>query len=344
MRLLAAVLTSLTIALSLAAAELPPEVDAYVREEMAKRNLPGVVVAISRDGAVSEKAYGLANVELEVPLTTKHLFPIASTTKPFTSALVLSLVRDGKLQLDDNLGKLLPGMPESWREVTVRQLLSHTSGLPDVSVSPGSAELIATTRDEAFAKLRTMPLQFPRGEKWMYNQTNYALLQMIVEKLTGTSIETAMAERVFKPAGMTSAVYGDSDALVRGRVSLYVFDKGALAPRRLLFPTFLHTAAGINVNARDLIRFLAATDELIAAPLREQAWSPALPADGKPFGYGLGWILQGEGATKSVGHSGGGTAAMTWYPASRTAVVVLTNGRTNPDGLLAGLTAIAMKK
>jgi CubicO group peptidase (beta-lactamase class C family) len=273
MRLLPAVVASLilTLPLHLAAAELPPEVDTYIREEMTRRNLPGVVVTISRDGAIAEKAYGLANVELDVPLTTKHLFPIASTTKPLTSALLLSLVRDGKLQLDDNLGKLLPDVPENWREVTVRQLMSHTSGLPDVSVSPGSADLIATTRDEAFTKLRTMPLQFPRGEKWMYNQTNYALLQMIAEKLTGTSIETAMAERVFKPAGMTTATYGDSDALVRGRVSLYVIDKGAPAPRRLLFPAFLHTAAGVNATARDLIAFLTSTDRLIAAPLREQA-------------------------------------------------------------------------
>lgn len=341
MRSFAAVLLSLALALSLAAAELPPEVDAYVREQMAKRHLPGVVVAISRDGVIAEKAYGLANVELDVPLSTKHLFPIASATKPFTSALILSLVRDGKLQLDDAVGELLPDMPESWREVTVRQLLSHTSGLPDVTVKPGSAELIATTRDEALAKLRTMPLQFARGEKWSYNQTNYALLQMIAEKITGQPVETAMAGRVFDPAGMTAATYGDTDALVRGRVSLYVFENDRLAPRRLLFPGFLHTAAGINASARDLIAFLAASEKLIAAPLRAQAWTPVQAGDDAP-GYGLGWAVQGEGGQLAVGHSGGGVAAMTWYPQSRTALVVLTNGRTNPDSLLAGIAAIVM--
>lgn len=343
MRSFAAVLLFFTLALSLAAAELPPEVDAYVREQMAQRHLPGVVVAISRDGTIAEKAYGLANVELDVPLSTRHLFPIASATKPFTSVLILSLVRDGKLQLDDNVGKLLPDMPETWRAVTVRQLLSHTSGLPDVTVKPGSAELIATERDEAFAKLRTMPLQFARGEKWAYNQTNYALLQMIAEKLTGQSIETAMAERVFAPAGMTAATYGDTDALVRGRVSLYTFENDTLAPRRLLFPAFLHTAAGINTNARDLLAFLTSSEQRIAAPLRSQAWTPVKAGDNAP-GYGLGWTVDGEGTQLHVGHSGGGVAAMTWYPETRTAIVVLTNGRTNIGELMDGLKKVAMRR
>jgi CubicO group peptidase (beta-lactamase class C family) len=349
MRFLCTVLTSLAITAHVAAAEMPAAVDAFVKEEMEARGLPGVVVAILRDGAITEKAYGLANVELDVPLSTNQLFPIASATKPFTSMLILSFVRDEQLRLDDAVGQLLPDLPESWREVTVRQLLSHTSGLPDVSVSPGSAELIATTRDEAFAKLRVMPLQFPRGERWMYNQTNYALLQRIAEKISGKSIEAAMAERVFVPAGMTSVVYGDSDTLVHGRVSLYTRDQErGLVPRRLTFPQFLHTAAGVTTNARDLLAFLAHTGKLLPAPLLEQAWTASKLNDGTTFrldkntlGYGLGWVVN-DADPKFVGHSGGGVAAMSWSPERRIGIVLLTNGQTNIDGMMAKLAAVVL--
>src|ERR1043166_3400983 len=124
-------------------------VDDYVRSEMKKRHLPAVAVVVIREGrVVKEKAYGLANVELNVAADEETLFQIASTTKAFTATAVMSLVEEGKISLDERVRRILPQLPLAWNGVTVRQLLSHTSGLPDVVVKEDSDEVIAQTRPE----------------------------------------------------------------------------------------------------------------------------------------------------------------------------------------------------
>src|SRR5436309_1285606 len=193
-------------------------VDDYVRSEMKKRRLPAVAVVVIREGkVVKEKAYGLANVELNVNADEDTLFQIASTTKAFTATAIMSLVEEGKFSLDERVRKLLPGLPLSWNGVTVRHLLTHTSGLPDVVLGEDSDEVIAQTRPEALRKLARMPLRNRPGAKWAYNQTGYVLLGMIIEKVSGLSFEEFMARRFFRPLGMTETRFGDDRAVVAGR-------------------------------------------------------------------------------------------------------------------------------
>jgi CubicO group peptidase (beta-lactamase class C family) len=198
------------------------ELDAYVRREMRRRHIPGLSLAVLRGARVVRlKGYGLASVEQGVAAAAETVYQLASTTKVFTGAAVMLLAEEGKLSLDDSVTKLLPGLPAAWGGVTVRQCLTHTSGLPDASLSDDTDEVIAPTRAEALVKLAALPFVSRPGEKWEYNQTGYVLLGMLVERLSGLSFEEFLARRFFRPLGMTRTSFGDSGEVVPGRATLY---------------------------------------------------------------------------------------------------------------------------
>src|SRR5208337_463999 len=168
---------------------LADSVDDYIREQMNARHLPGVVLVVLRDGKViKQQSYGLANIELSVPTSKDSVFPLASVTKVFTATAVYLLVQEGKLRLGDKVAQLLPGLPNAWDEITVLNCLSHTSGIADILPgSPAAAPpnwIAASSQEEALKKVSAVPLVYPPGEKSIYNQTEFLLLKMIVEKVS----------------------------------------------------------------------------------------------------------------------------------------------------------------
>ena len=331
--------------------------DVWIREQMAARKIPGMSVAVVRDGEiVFERAYGLANVELEVPATTRTPFIIASVTKAWAATAIMMLVEQGKVGLDQPVGELVPGLPASWRGVPVRRLLSHTSGLPDVMVSANTGELLARTRDSALMLAGARPLDFPAGARWAYNQTNYVLLGMVIDRVAGTPFATWMLEHIAKPLGLASPIFGDSRAVIPGRTTQYT--RWALAaqgpPRPLdslrvtsyLYEPWLHMAAGLNTTAADLARFGDAVraGRLIRPGLRDTMWTAITLSDGTVFrfggtsGMGLGWAVDDDPAGKVVGMTGGAAASLSVIPGRRLAVAVLTNLQgAGPDQLSAGV-------
>lgn len=182
---LRSVVLALALVPSLSAQQ--PAVDSLIRAEMARKLIPGMALAVIRDGAVVKAAgYGLASVELGVPATPATLFQIASATKNVTGVAVMQLVGAGQIRLDDPIGAHLTGLPERWRPVTIRQLASHTSGLPDVVLDSETGAFMPGPLDSVLMRLAAMPVE-PAGTKWSYNQTNYLLLGMLIEKHTGLS-------------------------------------------------------------------------------------------------------------------------------------------------------------
>lgn len=337
-------------------------VDEYIQTEMKKRHIPSLALAVTRDGKiVKQKAYGLANVELNVPATTDTLYQIASTTKTFTAAAIMELVEEGKLSLDDKVAKWLPEVPAAWGGVTVRHCLTHTSGLPDIVVDPCSLKLVANTRAEALEKLAGMPAPSKPGETWSYNQTGYVLLGMIVEKISGTTFEEFLGQRFFRPLGMTSTRYGDAREIVPGRASLYTRiescdEKGPKLADRIysaqpayLYPSYMHTGAGINTTVEDLVKWNLALDEekVLKQATLDQMWAAAKLADGQVFrfegtaGYAHGWVVDDRPGHKSVGHSGGGSTAYWRFLDDELTVIVLTNCQgSDPDSLAQGVAAL----
>lgn len=334
--------------------------DAWLREQLAVRKIPGMSVAVIQDGkVVFERSYGLANVELEVPVTTGTRFIIASTTKAWAATAIMMLVEQGRIRLDQPVGDLLPDLPPAWRPVPVRRLLSHTSGLPDVMVSPNTGELLSADRDSALALAAAKPLDFPVGSRWSYNQTNYVLLGMIIDRVTGTPFMSWLLEHIARPLGLESPIFGDSRAVVPGRTTQYT--RWALSaqgpPQPLdslrvtsyLYQPWIHLAAGLNMTASDLARFGDAvrSGRVISPALRDTMWTAVALADGSVFrfggtaGMGLGWMVDDDPAGRVVGMEGGAAASLRVFPDRKLTVAVLTNLQgAGPEQLALGVAAL----
>lgn len=356
-------LTLVLLVASVPALGQADKVDEYIQAEMQRRYIPSLALAVTQSGkVVKQKAYGLANVELDVPATPETLYQIASTTKTFTAAAIFKLVEDGKISLDDGVTKWLPEVPAGWSGVTVRQCLSHTSGLPDIVLDPCTLDLVADTREEAIKKLAAMPAPNKPGETWSYNQTGYVLLGMILEKVSGMKFEEFLEQRFFRPLGMTSTRFGDSKEIVPKRASLYTRlqscgpegpklfpDKIQSAQPAYVYNPYMHTGAGINTTAGDLAKWNLALDEekVLKKATLDQMWSAAKLADGNVFrfggttGYAYGWVVDDRPGHKSVGHSGGGSTAYWRFLDDKLNIIVLTNLQgSDPDSLAQGVAAL----
>jgi CubicO group peptidase (beta-lactamase class C family) len=348
----------LLLAMLLQAGDPSARADAWIREQMAAKKIPGMSVAVVQDGKVLfQRAYGLANVELNVPATTETKFIIASTTKAWAATGIMMLVEQGKIRLDQPVGELVPGLPASWQSVPVWRLMSHTSGLPDVMLSPNTGEMISHNRDSALMLAGAKPLDFAVGAQWSYNQTNYTLLGIIIDRVTGTPFMTWILDHIAKPLGLQSPIFGDQRAVVPGRASQYT--RWALSPTAQPTPldsiratgmyqydSWLHLAAGLNTTAGDLARFGDAVraGRLIKPALRDSMWTAVTLSDGKVFrfggttGFGLGWQVDDDPAGKVVGMDGGAAASLKVYPARKLTVAVLTNLQgSGPDEVARGV-------
>ena len=240
------------------------DVDAFVRDRMNERPIPGLALAVIRNGDIEKlSVYGVADIETQEPVNPQTRFQIASTTKNVTAVGIIMLAEDGALALDDDIGKHLGDIPPHWKPVTVRQLLNHTSGLPDIAFDQFSMNTIADTAEGALELLANLPMDFAPGAEWRYNQTNYMLLAMLIEEHSGLSYERFIKETVFAPFNIVSPVFGNTD----DRAAVYtVFDFSEPQPRVMdhIEPLtedvtlVMHPAGGLNIPVADFATWLAA--------------------------------------------------------------------------------------
>jgi len=303
-------LVSLLVTSRVAASDVDHSaIDAYVRAEMDRLHIPGLALAVVKEGdVVYQQSYGLANVELKAPVTTDTVFQIQSITKTFTATAVMMLVEEGKVALDDPVGKYLDGTPETWKPITLRHLLSHTSGIKDFINEPTASLRIDVTEQEVFDATTPRPLNFTPGEKYAYSNTNYHLLAMIIRKVTGQSYADFLAERVFRPLGMDHTRVQDLSALIPGRAEGYLWRDDRLVHGQYIAQSILsYGGGGILSTATDLAKWDAAlrTEKLLKKSTLEQMFTPATFNDGKKSTYGLGWGVGAYQGHRFVGHSGG---------------------------------------
>ena len=307
-------------------------VDDYIASAMREQHVPGLSLAVVREGRiVKAKGYGLASVELNAPATPETVYRLASITKQFTAAAVLLLAQDGKLGLDDKIGRHLDQTPAAWKEVTVRQLLAHTSGIRDYLNEMQGRTCNGTSPEEIAAHLGALPLSFPPGSRWMYSNTGYLLLEMIIKKVSGKPFDEFLAARVFKPLGMQTTRRNSPDDIIPNRAAGYVWDHGRLRNSPFLEPTLWDNAdAGLLSSVLDLARWDAALsgDGILRASSREQMWTPGKLADGSASAYGLGWFLEEQNGHRLAYHDGNrldGSTAIARYLDDKLTVIVLTN-------------------
>ena len=219
---------------------------------MGRQRVPGVAVAVVKGGKVLvSRGFGLANVEHQVPVTDETIFQSGSLGKMFTSAAVMLQVEDGKIALSDPIAKFLPGAPAAWQGITVRHLLTHTSGIPDYA---NGIDLRKDYTEEQLVQMAFgMKLGFTPGEKWQYSNTGYLLLGIIIRKASGTFYGDVLAERVFKPLGMTTTTIISEADIVPHRAAGYTLVKGELKNQSWVAPSLNTTRGRIAVSSRSRI-------------------------------------------------------------------------------------------
>lgn len=331
-------------------------VDVYIGGQMKARHIPGLVLIVLRHGkVVKQQSYGLANVELRVPTTMNSVFPLASVTKVFTATAVYLLVQDNRIRLEDRIAQLLPGLPAAWNEITVLNCLTHTSGLPDFFPgSPAAAPsnwIAAATQEEALTKVAAVPLAYKTGEKSVYNQTEFLLLKMIVEKVSGTSLEDFLYQHIFKTLGLTSASFGDSLDIVPKRVALYMNfipqsdrfhverqanGNGLPSPEgklwnniNFLYPEYQHGGVGLNMSAADLAAFDTALNDgrVLNRHTLEIMWAPFHLKNGRDAEFAGGWDTDVVNGRRMVFHIGAGMVEYAHLVDADLTCILLTNNQ-----------------
>jgi len=282
------------------------KIDAYVEAEMRRQQIPGVSLAVVRNGEIAlVRSYGFSNVEHQVPVKPETVFQSGSMGKQFTATAIMILVEEGKLSLDDKINKFFKDVPESWQSITVRHLLTHTSGLGNLP--PDFDTRRDYTEDEYLAIIKSMPLEYRTGTQWDYSNLGYVTLGLLIRKVTGKFYGEFLAERIFQPLGMeTARVISEAD-IVPNRASGYRLVDGQLKNQEWVSPSTNTTADGsLYLTMLDLAKWDAAL--YTAKPLKQtsltQMWTPAKLEDGKTKAYGFGWHTDVIHGRRIVFHGG----------------------------------------
>jgi CubicO group peptidase (beta-lactamase class C family) len=320
---------------------------ALLKARMAEQHIPALQVAVVVHGrVVMSEAYGVADIEQKIAANRRTLFPINSATKSFTGVAIMQLVEAGKVDLDAPISRYLDGLPEKWRTIRIRQLLAHTSGLPDIVDEKG---LIGGASDaEAWAKVQTLPMDGETGGAFAYNQTNYVLLGRLIEKVSGRPFEQFLTERQFTPASLPDARFGDGYDIVPGRADVYIRQhagRGAVpADKDVLYhwideiPVSTRAGAGLYLTAEDLARWIIAlqSGRLLSKPASiDRMWQADVLNDGKANIWAMGWPILAGTKRRAVGGIGGGRSTFFVYPDEGVAVIVMTNlVGANPQNMI----------
>ena len=321
---------------------LSKKADKAVTQLMQEQKIPGTSLAVIRDGKVIKATgYGLANVELNVPVTPQSIFQSGSIGKQFTATAVMMLMEEGKVGLDDSITKYFPEAPPAWKAVTIRHMLTHTSGLPDIfgeteadDYAKGILDFRRDYTEEEFVrKFITLPLDFQPGEKWNYSNTGYMLLGVMIHRLTGHYWGDFMQQRIFQPLGMTSTRVMSEADIVPNRSSGYRIIDGQIKNQEWVAPSLNTTAdGGLYTNVLDLAKWDAAlyTEKLLKKSSLDQMWTPVKLNNGKTYAdpYGFGWQINNANGHRVVWHTGGNqgfSVIISRYLDDRLTIVAMTN-------------------
>lgn len=289
------------------------EVDDLALAEMKASNSPGLGLVVVKDGKVLKQAsYGIANLETGTPATVDTVFRMASMSKQFCAAAAMLLIQDGKWKLEDPISKFLTKSPETWSKITLRHLLTHTSGMPGFAPADGFSFRENPTGDRYIEMLGKKKLNFQPGEKFEYSNEGYSILGILVGKVAGKPLDAFVSERILKPVGMDSTSYYNLERLVPGRANGYIWDKDHHENAIPLRPYAMAGSGGMQSNILDWVKWDAALqgESILSKSIKEQIWTPAKLNDGKETGYGFGWVVRKVDGKLVVSHSGG-TAGFT---------------------------------
>lgn len=273
-------------------------VDEYVLSQMQKKKIPGMSIAIVKNGEIVKvKGYGLANIELNVPATPDTVYQSGSIAKTFTATLIMMLVERGKLGLDDKINLYFKEAPKTWQNITIRHLLTHTSGIYGYTNNPLNINFrLDYTDEELFKLIASKPLDFQPGDKFNYSNSGYVLLGMIIKNVTGKHWGDLAEEYIFKPLDMKTARIMSEADIIPNRAAGYRLVNGELKNQEYVSPSLNRVADGsLYLTVFDLAKWDKAlyTEKLLKQSTLKQMWTLARLNNGKTAdGYGIGWELE----------------------------------------------------
>ena len=318
-------------------------VDDFIKAEMGRQRIPGLSLAVLRNGEVIKAAgYGLADRKLKVAATPETVYKIASASKQFIAAGIMLLVQEGRIGLDDALNTFLDGAPAAWNAITIRHLLTHTGGL--IREAPGFDPMKVQSDADVLRSAYVVPLRFAPGQKWEYSNTGYFALAEIIRKVSGQAWGDYVADRIFKPLGMqsTRTTPISTTAQIARYAQGYV-DNDALrdAPQWVA----LRPSGAFLSTVRDLAKWDAAlwTERILTESTRRRMWAPVTLNDGATYPYGFGWMMTTVKGHRLIHHPGGMPGFRSdiarFIDDGLTIIVLMNLDDVNIDAIVGGLAA-----
>jgi CubicO group peptidase (beta-lactamase class C family) len=346
------VLALLTCAFSTVSAQnFDKEFDKVI-ESAYKSGEPGAAVLLAKGGKVLyRKAFGKANIELDVPMKPEMVFEIGSITKQFTAVSILMLMEQGKLSLTDDVTKFIPDYPTHGHKITIHHLLTHTSGIKSYTEMQEWVPLWRKdmSPEEMIDLFKNQPMDFAPGERYQYNNSAYFMLGYIIEKASGQTYQQFLEEHIFKPLQMNNSYYGSHKQIIRNRAAGYQNQDG-FNNTEYLSLTQPYAAGSIMSNVDDLLKWQIAIRDhkLVKKETIQLAFTDYKLNNGKPIHYGYGWSLNEINGSPTIEHGGGIFGYTTngiWLPKEDVYVVMLTNrDDMGPGDISTRIAAIAIGK
>jgi CubicO group peptidase (beta-lactamase class C family) len=339
---------SVSLVIAVSQSTRADEVDNHVRAEMNKQHIPGLSLAVVKNGAVEKTAgYGLANLEWSTPVRPDTIFQIQSVTKTFTASAVMLLVEQEKVGVDDRITRYLSDLPQSWEKITVRHLLTHTSGIKDFINEPTVDMRKDLEPQDVIESLREKPLNFQPGDKYAYSNTGFHLLGMIIRKVTGKSWDEFVRERIFDPLGMNDTHVVSLSEVITNRAAGYVWEQDRIQNGHFIAPTILgYAGGGFRSTVLDLAKWDAALygEKILKQSTLEQMWTPAGLNNGSKSNYGFGWGITNLNGHRLISHTGshatGFKSVLARFVDDKLTVIILTNQRAaNQTAIANGVAA-----
>lgn len=328
-------------------AALEKKIDELLAAHARVNGFSGSVLLASNGQPLFAKGVGYANVEWQIPNTTKTKFRIGSMTKQFTSMLVMQLREQGKIKLEDSVCVYVTPCPDAWKAVTIHHLLTHTSGIPTYTAiaSWQASNMVPKTIDQMVAIFRDLPLQWTPGDKYAYNNSGYFLLGVVIEKAAGRKYEQALQDMILTPLGLTDTGYDWSKTIIPRRASGYSGRGAALENAAALDMQQPYAAGALYSTVDDLLKWDQAlyTDKLLPAAARQLMLTPFKE------NYAYGWIVLEPvaamfGGHRRVFHNGGingfASVIVRLPDANVTVIALANNDRANPGNVARDVAAI----
>ena len=317
--------------------------EAIVQSYVSEKKFMGCVLVARGSKVLLDKGYGFANLEWEIPNSPAAKFRLGSVTKQFTAASILLLQERGKLKVTDPVKKYMQNAPAAWDKITIFNLLTHSSGIPNFTGFPdyASQEPFDTTPEKLVARFRDKPLEFQPGEKMSYSNSGYVLLGYLLEKISGESYEKFVQENIFTPLGMKDSGYDSNSAIIPHRAAGYVPGPSGPTNAGFINMTVPLSAGALYSTTEDLLRWeqgLFGGKLLSPSSLQEMT---------TPFknDYAFGLLVHNANGRKVIDHGGGiegFNTSLAYYPDDKLTVIVLGNlNGSAPQEIASKLGAVA---